>query len=517
MCDSGDNIIRKERLLSMREAKESDLQNCCDSQSRKALACYRANLLNDYHAVNFDDKVKKFLYPYVWSKDNMTKQINYLNHLKDPEGSPFCRSWRTYSKAMDKLAVFSLPEATTFRWNVHFQKAYAKVKERHAQSTLRPLKYRSNRDVIDAVSKWDTSAGFTSLVNPNVKHKRDILTENLVDTVNNKIRDAIDRGSFEAYGMIGFRTQGSGEYDLNGNQTHTCKLTTRAIWMEDIYKVIAERKFALPYLNWVKSYKYSGIGMNDNQISKRVHGMMFHNCNWLSLDYSGYDSTIPSWLIRSAFDIVESCFKMDAYDRKLLGVLREDFINKNLITADGVIHYTHGTPSGSGFTTIINCICNEIMTETWADKFGIKVDYNVMGDDNLIMSSQELDIEKIASYLTKNFGVKVNASKSCYGKTSKDDPEYLSRIWTNHGPWRHPNQLLSKLLFPERRRDYKNNPDLTPQIIIYSYILGYEAGMRQLMDVDRFLSDTGITMCKITESKQVLSNLPYNVRVALAA
>jgi hypothetical protein len=282
--------------------------------------------------------------------------------------------------------------------------------------------------------------------------------------------------------------------------------------MVDVYTIIAESRYGYPLTGWIRNYAYSAIGKDDLWLAKWVWYHRSKGHCFISFDYSKYDSTIPSWLIKSAFDVIRSCFRK--YDEQLLAVIEEDFINKNIITGDGVIHVTHGNPSGSRLTAIINGICNEIITETWLLKFDMRADYNIMGDDNLIYLHQSevstSDVQDICDYITHNFGIHVNASKSNYG-TCFDDPEYLSRFWGLQGPWRHQGEVISLIAYPERKRVYSAKL-LQPSLVLYAYILAYPTTMRELMNVSSFMSDFNVKFSTIEWTREMREAVPYNLR-----
>lgn len=500
----------------MREAKESDLQKlCCDSQSRKALSSYRKRLSSSDDRIIFDDRVVDVLLRYSKDPEFIQEERNYLNSLVNDNGMKFCRSGKQFSELKESYEKFLGSEAPSFQWNRNYQAALARVMKRYKQFHLRPLEYRDTYDILDAISDWDTSSGFEGLFQDGSK-KCDIPKETLWTTWRRMLERALEEKSFNRPILLSYRTQASGEYDENGHRTGTFKHKTRAVSMMDFWVVLSERIFAKPILTWYGSYLYSGPGFSDADLSKYILNWRYNYRRWISLDYSAYDTSIPSWLIRDAFKVIEVCFSNLAnWQRDLLWVLCNDFINKNIVTPDGIIYATHGNPSGSGFTTIVNTICNEIMTETWCERYGIKnVRYNITGDDNLIFLNEKVDLDEIASYLTRNFGVRVNGDKSSAGMSVKDDPEYLSRFWTNHGPWRDKHIVLSKMMFPERWRDYRE--DATPEMVVYSYLLAYPSTMAELIDIEQFLIDSRLSIAKIYEVQpNFWKSLPYIFRTHL--
>lgn len=496
----------------MKAINESNLLNCPDSGSTKRLKSYQARLRKDSVQRIFDDRAVAVLKQYAWDPGKVDAELRYLQFLKNDEGELFCRSIGKYSDMEAQFLNFQEPEKASFRWNRHYKAAVATVSARYAKAELKMREYSSDEDIYESVTDWSTATGWTAIVT-GLRKKVDVLSD-VFEVYTEREARAKEVGSFEAPIVCGTRTQGSGAYDELGKRTGTWKSKKRAVFMVDVYTIIAESKFGAPLNEWLKNYEYTAIGKDDRWISRWVNSYKLRGWNFISFDYSKYDSTIPSWLIRSAFDVIRGMFT--EYDAELLKVIEEDFINKNIITADGVLHVEHGNPSGSRLTAIINGICNEIITETWLDAFGYKGQYNIMGDDNLIYLSTELDDASkslIGQYIAHNFGIEVNADKSNFG-TSKDDPEYLSRYWSHSGPWRHVGEVVSLIAYPERFRPYhRKDISLTPEMIIFSYVLAYRRTMSEMIDVNRFMRDANLHFYSIKWSKEQREAIPYNLRL----
>jgi hypothetical protein len=271
---------------------------------------------------------------------------------------------------------------------------------------------------------------------------------------------------------------------------------------------------------WLREYSYSALGKTDGQIAQWVAKQRSRGHHFISLDYSKYDSTIPSWLIRAAFKVLRSAFK-DPGDLELLAVLEEDFINKNLAVGEQFVHVSHGNPSGSRFTAIINGICNEIMTETWLDAFGLSAEYIIMGDDNLIyIVGKSVDaklVNDVSTYIYHNFGVKVNADKSNFG-SPEEDPEFMSRYWTPFGAWRPLGEIIALALYPEKPRKIKGySKREVAVVVLHSYILSYPLAMRKLIDVPRFYTENSELLSDTKKMGEVRDVLPYNLRTYMEA
>lgn len=500
----------------MKAISESCLQNRLDSGSTKRYRDYQARLRKDSTLRIYDDRAVEVLKRYAFYPEQVDSELEYLKHLKNADGELFCRSIGKYSDMEAQYDNFCAPERASFRWNRHFKAAVATVCARYAQAELKALEYQSDEDIYNAVTDWSTATGWTS-IQTGLRKKVDVLSDVFL-VYQSREQEAKVKGSFETPIICGTRTQGSGAYDEAGKRTNTWKSKKRAVFMVDVYTIIAESKFGHPLNQWLKNYQYTAIGKDDKWLTNYIGLCRNNGMNFISLDYSKYDSTIPSWLIHSAFDVIRAAFS--EYDSTLLAVIEEDFINKNIVTGTGLIHVTHGNPSGSRLTAIINGICNEIMTETWMSALNLRGVCNIMGDDNLIYLDgiHKVDdtlVSSISQYITHNFGVKVNSDKSNFGSW-RDDPEYLSRFWGFSGPYRSKGEVISLIAYPERFRPYdRKDVVLSPEMIIYSYVLAYRRTMEELMNVERFLRDVNIAYAKIEWTKEQREAVPYNIRLSV--
>lgn len=453
-----------------------------DPGSKKRLKSFRSNLSSDVTKVIFDDRVLSCLEKYVWRPTDLERTRQYLNSCRDEEGYPFSQSLRQWSKAEEALLRFSEPNYTSFRWNENYQKSLKELKEIFSQYQLKPLTYVDDQSIADALPKKTTHSGWHYIL-CGKKEKGEYLDGVFSEYTTAEVR-AKEVGSFHYPILPGFRTQGSGEFTDDGLETYTCKHKTRIVSMIDIYQILAECKYAVPFQTAIESRNFYAGGKDMVSISGIIHDMQYRFTNYISLDYSHFDQSISDWLIRDAFDVIRSAF--NCVDEELFRIIVHDFIVKDFISPDGVVHSEKGVPSGSMFTQIVDSIVNILMIKTYLKHLSTEGDMIVMGDDNLLYTNVTIDPEDCSSYIRKNFGITMNASKTSVGM-SYQDPWFLSRQWRKDGQWRHPKILIAKLLFPERFRRY--GEQVTPELIIHSYILCYSIGMRELVDVDRFYQD----------------------------
>jgi len=454
--------------------------------SKKRLSNYRTNL-SISRGVNhpgFDDKVVDVIKEY--SKINVDDEINYLNHLKDSDGYSFSRNLKIYSKIDESMRLFNAPDYTSFRWNRNYQGAVKKMKEEFSQFHLTPLVYTCDEDIRLALPKENTHSGFYYILSGKRSKGENI--QGIFDKFQTKVSQALEEGSFNTPIMIAFRTQASGEYDDNGRRTGKCKHKVRVVSMIDLLWVIAEFMFMKPLQSKLSTSEFYAGGKRDEEISTYLINWRRKYSKFISLDYSSFDQSISGWLLRDAYDIISCAFDMTDEQRRLWDVLVNSAVDKEFLLSEGNLWSHRGMPSGLPSTQIGDTVVNRLIALTYFNSIGESFEMMAMGDDNIIYTNGNVHLVDFASYVRKNFGMEVKTDdKSCEG-VSSDDPKFLSRYWTIGGTWRHPNLLLSRLAFPERFRDYTRD-EVTPELVVWGYILAYPRGMSQLIDVSRFSSE----------------------------
>jgi hypothetical protein len=270
--------------------------------------------------------------------------------------------------------------------------------------------------------------------------------------------------------------------------------------MVDLYQILCESKFSKPVQEAFSQWREYAGGKSRNEQAIIIGDMRSNYGYAVSLDYSSYDQSLPSWLIEDAFDIIKIMFRNDgSFDEELWNLMVAAFIHKDIIWKDGVVHCDHGVPSGSMWTQIIDSLCNKLMIETAFNVIkGGRHQCFIMGDDNLIYHTADCDVNRLLEVVQYMFGVKVNKSKSAQFVRFQD-PEFLSCYWRRNGEqWRQPKVLIDHLLWPERHRNYMGNS--TPELVVYSYILCYRAGMKEFLDIERFLMDNKLREADVLDA-----------------
>lgn len=292
---------------------------------------------------------------------------------------------------------------------------------------------------------------------------------------------------------------------------------------------VDEAQFAQPLLSkfkkekdcpfWVGKNMLKELPMYMNSLFQSYHDTDFSDpvdATVYGLDFSKFDSSLPAWLIELGFDVLEACIDFESpiskkhaevkpsrYEiikrRKSWEFIRRYFVKTPILFQDGCLYLkSRGVPSGSYFTSMIDSVCNEIMTkysslalypspclylknevknqvkqkligEIWvnplADKsLGRKLifprRFKACGDDNAFSLPSKIMVkgevisaptgEEFAEFMNTRFGPKVNGDKSIVTQTPSEF-HFLGHGY-RCGRTTRPTEddLFKSMLFPER-------------------------------------------------------------------
>lgn len=500
-CDTV--VVRRREVVNMKSTtncyKIAGLSGLGVEQTKRlrAFASSKFPKKSSNAVAPFDDRVRDVVLNYALSPEKLLEELTYLNSIG--YGCVF-----SDGPLLEQIERFKGDETCgevhvkPFRWNKNYKRALKRVAKqlKPVFGGLNVYEYNSEQDIIDALPKLDTHAGF-EYIKTGLKHKGDYIGV-MYDEFQKELAIAKETGSFSKPILPGFRLQCSGAYE-DGERTGTCKHKVRLVSMVDLYQILAELMFAKPVQAYLGGLPFYAGGKAPGELLSKVNNWRQRYGYWISLDYSHYDQSLPAWLIEDAFELLWGIFEKRGNKvryRWLWDIIVNDFINKKFVGPGGNLIEAHnGVPSGSMFTQIIDTICNLIMITTYVEHIKEAFEFKciICGDDNLLFIPTSLNIEDVAGYLKRNFGITCHPDKCSHG-TKGEDPEFLSRVWRTNGAWREPKELWSKLVFPERFRPYDKNPQLSPELIVYSYILAFPLGMRDLIHVDKFLEDNMFKM-----------------------
>jgi hypothetical protein len=266
---------------------------------------------------------------------------------------------------------------------------------------------------------------------------------------------------------------------------------TRLVWGYPYSETAIEGIVAWPLLQMFKERNTPmAFAMTTGALGSKLRVASYHKRYAYSIDMSSFDASISAFLIKQAFGIIKTWFDLDQVEpvsgitiREVFKHIEDYFIRTPIVMPDGNIYYgkRHGVPSGSFFTQMIDSIVNVIIAGAIADRFALHVDKRdifVLGDDLLMWSNRDIELDKMADFATDLFGVKFNAEKSA--KFKWDEPvHYLGRNWLQGVPNLDESEVIKRMVFPERFRRYAKDPlkrKREVKLLILSYASTYYCG-----------------------------------------
>jgi len=144
----------------------------------------------------------------------------------------------------------------------------------------------------------------------------------------------------------------------------------------------------------------------------------------LSVDFSGYDASVPEELIRLAFEAIRRSFVPSA--RRLIDFVEDRFLNIGLLTPEGILIGRSGSvPSGSGLTNLVDGLVQIMIAHycAWSNRNEL-LHTTVQGDDGVWVFKRPFDLKDI-SLAAAELGVSLNDDK---GGMSHENVYYLQNV-----------------------------------------------------------------------------------------
>jgi len=231
---------------------------------------------------------------------------------------------------------------------------------------------------------------------------------------------------------------------------------TRLVWGYPQSVFLLEAMFAPALIeHFLANRTYPiAFGMYKSQVSARMQSIRNSGVRF-SLDFSGFDSTIPASLIDFAFTVLKSHFvpMSEVQERVWYQIIRY-FIHTPIVMPDASIwRKHHGVPSGSYFTQMIDSIVNYLcVTYAFLRAGGRPIPDDkilVLGDDSLVGQSQEFDVDELQIYFSE-VGLTLNADKTEVSIQGFSDPHFLGHIWRRGFPDRDESDVAKRMAYAEK-------------------------------------------------------------------
>lgn len=249
------------------------------------------------------------------------------------------------------------------------------------------------------------------------------------------------------------------------------KNKVRATWGYPLEVYVAEAAYFYPLLDVFKNIDNPIVAYG---VEIGNGGMTFVNSMTSAFpskpillgDWSGFDQSIPAWLIRDAFKILAEAIdwtKVQDSEGKLWNVrtyrskrrwrkLIDYFINTTVRLSNGERYQKHsGVPSGSCFTNLIDSIINAIITRYIIYELtgALPLADVYLGDDSVVVLPNLIDLDVFSKFANEQFGMIFNSEKSSQ-VTDRKLVHFLGYYNNNGTPYKPLDSIIASTIYPER-------------------------------------------------------------------
>nr|UYL95499.1 MAG: putative RNA-dependent RNA polymerase [Sanmenxia Parti tick virus 1] len=280
-----------------------------------------------------------------------------------------------------------------------------------------------------------------------------------------RVRDHVDRArelaervrlgdrSFDPY--VAFRRIQHGSSGSKG----------RLVWGSPLSTTILASQYSKAAFQGLRNIRAFAFGAKRSTHGSYVTEFQSKYRRVYSLDFSGFDQTIPAHVIGDAFEILKTWLDMSEEEERFFYRLTYDFIHSTIVMPDGLMYQKHrGVPSGSPFTSLIGSISNLIILQyVWIRLTGKAIDefeLAILGDDSIVATNANPSLKSIASAAAE-LGMVVSPQKSQVATGPSEVVSFLGYDWLNGWPHRDKRELVQRIVFPERHTqwslEYRNN------------------------------------------------------------
>lgn len=239
----------------------------------------------------------------------------------------------------------------------------------------------------------------------------------------------------------------------------------RTVWGYSHSVIAHELRLQIPILHSLRKRLEFSAWVSQDAVDNAVTITMDEaKGDILSVDFSGFDASVPQKLIVAAFDVIRSWFSTKWW--YLIDFVERVFLETGLITPDGYLEGRQGgVPSGSGLTNLIDSLVQLLVFHMCAYRMNNTLEFRlVQGDDGVFSFSKPWSLSTIQE-IVESFGMKVSSDK---GGVSRDHVYFLqnvhSRDYVKEGNMvgvRPLMKVLNGMLSYERFHDHWNAYDDT--------------------------------------------------------
>nr|CUS18591.1 RNA dependent RNA polymerase [Beauveria bassiana partitivirus 1] len=179
------------------------------------------------------------------------------------------------------------------------------------------------------------------------------------------------------------------------------------------------------------------------------------------IDFSSFDTKVPAWLIRVAFDILRQNINWDTFQGEQVSKRERQkwrnvwdsmvwyFINTPILMPDGrMFRKYRGVPSGSWFTQMIDSVVNYILVDYLAGCQEVEIrNLKVLGDDSAFRADDSFSLA-VAERDSSAVGMVMHPDK-CEKTLNPSEFKLLGTVYIDGHPHRESDEWWKLALYPE--------------------------------------------------------------------
>lgn len=200
----------------------------------------------------------------------------------------------------------------------------------------------------------------------------------------------------------------------------------RTVWGYPHWITILELSLQTPMLQRLRSNDWFAAWSGLNNVD-RVVTNIFDDARQplLSVDFSGFDASVPAMLIEGAFWLIRRMFDANALSQ--INFVEDRFMHIDLFTPEGIwSDRSAGVPSGSGLTNLVDSLIQIIIWYYYALTTGNRIrGLTVQGDDGVVSFDGPWSLDEIIDHIRETWGMRVSDDK---GGVSTSSVNFLQNI-----------------------------------------------------------------------------------------
>jgi len=250
---------------------------------------------------------------------------------------------------------------------------------------------------------------------------------------------------------------------MRGHLSPADEVKTRLVWIYPAEMIVVEGQYAPRMYEEYQKLPDSPLlyGKSAQRLYTEWLLQYQEGENLVGLDFSAFDTSVPAWLVHTAFEIMHGNIEWETWRGKRVSRRERQkwrnvweaqkwyFINTPILMPDGrMFRKYRGVPSGSWWTQLVDSIVNHILVTYSAECQGIEIrKLKVLGDDSAFRTPHEFSLVQ-ASRDLRPVGMTLKPEK-CDLTTEPSEFKLLGTRYANGHQVRTDDEWLKLALYPE--------------------------------------------------------------------